>query len=85
MSVDSHLLHRVILDVRAHNVCQLCVNLYLQMLGLAVLRVLPFVQSTGFYYFPIPQDALDPDKGFIKDDSIILEVHVAAEAPHGVA
>ena len=35
--------------------------------------------------FPSTQDALDPNKGFIKDDSIVLEVHVAAEAPHGVA
>ena len=40
---------------------------------------------TVYYLFIFMQDALDPNKGFIKDDSIILEVHVAAEAPHGVA
>lgn len=28
---------------------------------------------------------LDPEKGYIKDDSITLEVHVTAEAPHGVS
>lgn len=39
----------------------------------------------GFSHFVPWNDALDPNKGFIKDDSIILEVHVAAEAPHGVA
>ena len=27
---------------------------------------------------------LDPSKGYIKDDSIILEVYVTADAPHGV-
>ena len=48
-----------------------------------VLLVYPCVY--GLCYFAIPQDALDPNKGFIKDDSITLEVHVAAEAPHGVA
>lgn len=39
----------------------------------------------GFSHFVAWNDALDPNKGFIKDDTIILEVHVAAEAPHGVA
>lgn len=28
---------------------------------------------------------LDPEKGFIKDDTITLEVHVVADAPHGVS
>lgn len=30
------------------------------------------------------QDILDPEKGWVKDDSIILEVWVSADAPHGV-
>lgn len=30
-------------------------------------------------------DVLDPEKGYIKDDAITLEVHVTAEAPHGVS
>lgn len=30
-------------------------------------------------------DVLDPEKGYIKDDAIVLEVHVTAEAPHGVS
>lgn len=30
-------------------------------------------------------DVLDPEKGYIKDDTITLEVHVAADAPHGVS
>lgn len=30
-------------------------------------------------------DVLDPEKGYIKDDSIILEVQVTADAPHGVS
>lgn len=28
---------------------------------------------------------LDPEKGYIKDDTITLEVHVSADAPHGVS
>lgn len=32
----------------------------------------------------ILQELCDPSKGFIKDDSIILEVWVQADAPHGV-
>jgi ubiquitin carboxyl-terminal hydrolase 7 len=28
---------------------------------------------------------MDPTKGFIKNDSILLEVDVKADAPHGVA
>ncbi|XP_018913775.1 ubiquitin carboxyl-terminal hydrolase 7 isoform X2 [Bemisia tabaci] len=39
----------------------------------------------GFSHFMVWNDMLDPDKGYIKDDSITLEVHVAAEAPHGVS
>ncbi|XP_016915800.1 ubiquitin carboxyl-terminal hydrolase 7 isoform X1 [Apis cerana] len=39
----------------------------------------------GFSHFMTWQDVLDPDKGFIKDDSITLEVHVMADAPHGVS
>lgn len=27
---------------------------------------------------------MDPEKGYIKDDSIVLEVQVVADAPHGV-
>ena len=27
---------------------------------------------------------MDPNKGFIKDDTVILEVAVQADAPHGV-
>lgn len=30
-------------------------------------------------------DVLDPEKGYIKDDTITLEVHVSADAPHGVS
>lgn len=30
------------------------------------------------------QDIMDPEKGHIKDDAIILEVWVSADAPHGV-
>ena len=30
------------------------------------------------------QELLDPEKGYVKDDSIILEVKVDADAPHGV-
>ena len=31
------------------------------------------------------QDVLDPNRGFQKGDSVILEVRLSAEAPHGVA
>lgn len=30
-------------------------------------------------------DVLDVEKGYIKDDTITLEVHVSADAPHGVS
>ncbi|KAK3929340.1 Ubiquitin carboxyl-terminal hydrolase 7 [Frankliniella fusca] len=39
----------------------------------------------GFSHFMTWEDILDPEKGFIKDDSIILEVFVQADAPHGVS
>ncbi|CAH0563456.1 unnamed protein product [Brassicogethes aeneus] len=39
----------------------------------------------GFSHFMAWNDVLDPEKGYIKDDSITLEVHVTADAPHGVS
>lgn len=39
----------------------------------------------GFSHFLAWQDVLEPEKGYIKDDTIILEVHVNADAPHGVS
>ncbi|KAL1115934.1 hypothetical protein AAG570_005429, partial [Ranatra chinensis] len=39
----------------------------------------------GFSHFMSWTEVLDPDKGYIKDDTIILEVHVMADAPHGVS
>ena len=39
----------------------------------------------GFSHFQAWSDILDPEKGWIKDDSIILEVWVSADAPHGVS
>ncbi|KAL5273891.1 USP7 family protein [Megaselia abdita] len=38
----------------------------------------------GFSYFIGWNEIMDPEKGYIKDDTIVLEVHVVAEAPHGV-
>ncbi|XP_055691767.1 ubiquitin carboxyl-terminal hydrolase 7 [Lutzomyia longipalpis] len=38
----------------------------------------------GFSHFMSWNDVLDPEKGYIMDDAIVLEVHVVAEAPHGV-
>lgn len=38
----------------------------------------------GFSHFMTWNDILDPEKGYIQDDTITLEVHVVAEAPHGV-
>lgn len=38
----------------------------------------------GFSNFMPWADMTDSSKGFIKDDSIILEVYVTADAPHGV-
>uniref|UniRef100_T1J1R9 Ubiquitin carboxyl-terminal hydrolase 7 n=1 Tax=Strigamia maritima TaxID=126957 RepID=T1J1R9_STRMM len=39
----------------------------------------------GFSHFMAWNEVLDAEKGFIKDDSITLEVHVVADAPHGVS
>lgn len=39
----------------------------------------------GFSNFITMSELLDPDKGYIKDDSITLEVYVKADAPHGVS
>ncbi|XP_018335217.1 ubiquitin carboxyl-terminal hydrolase 7 isoform X2 [Agrilus planipennis] len=39
----------------------------------------------GFSHFMSWNDVLDPEKGFIKDDTITLEVYVIADAPHGVS
>ncbi|CAH1982094.1 unnamed protein product [Acanthoscelides obtectus] len=39
----------------------------------------------GFSHFMTWNDVLDPEKGFIKDDAITLEVQVVADAPHGVS
>ncbi len=30
------------------------------------------------------QDLLDPEKGYCKDDTVLFEAHVIADAPHGV-
>lgn len=38
----------------------------------------------GFSHFMSWNEICDPEKGYIQDDSILLEVHVVAEAPHGV-
>lgn len=32
----------------------------------------------------VMQELLDPEKGYVKDDKVTLEVHVIADAPHGV-
>ncbi|CAH2106521.1 unnamed protein product [Euphydryas editha] len=39
----------------------------------------------GFAHFISWNNLFDPDNGFIKDDSITIEAHVVAEAPHGVS
>ncbi|XP_030854698.1 ubiquitin carboxyl-terminal hydrolase 7 isoform X4 [Strongylocentrotus purpuratus] len=39
----------------------------------------------GFSHFMAWSDLLDPEKGYVKDDAITLEVHVVADAPHGVS
>lgn len=39
----------------------------------------------GFSHFMAWNEVLDPERGYIKDDTIILEVWVAADAPHGVS
>ncbi|XP_039289930.1 ubiquitin carboxyl-terminal hydrolase 7 isoform X2 [Nilaparvata lugens] len=38
----------------------------------------------GFSHFMTWSEVMDPDKGYIEDDAITLEVHVNADAPHGV-
>lgn len=38
----------------------------------------------GYSNFITLADLNDPEKGYIKHDSIVLEVHVVADAPHGV-
>jgi len=39
----------------------------------------------GFSHYMSWNEVLDPDKGFIKDDAVIFEVKVNADAPHGVS
>ena len=39
----------------------------------------------GFSHFMAWNDVLDPEKGYIKEDTITLEVFVSADAPHGVS
>ncbi|XP_053388715.1 ubiquitin carboxyl-terminal hydrolase 7-like [Mercenaria mercenaria] len=39
----------------------------------------------GYSNFLPWNELLDPDKGFFKDDKVILQVHVIADAPHGVS
>ncbi|KAJ8938767.1 hypothetical protein NQ318_009122 [Aromia moschata] len=39
----------------------------------------------GFSHFMAWNEVLDPEKGYIKDDAITLEVQVVADAPHGVS
>lgn len=41
--------------------------------------------ENGTHYHLYLQDILDPEKGWVKDDTIILEVYVCADAPHGVS
>ncbi|XP_055857807.1 ubiquitin carboxyl-terminal hydrolase 7-like [Episyrphus balteatus] len=38
----------------------------------------------GFSIFIAWNDIFNPDKGYVQNDCIVLEVHVMAEAPHGV-
>ncbi|KAL1235898.1 Ubiquitin carboxyl-terminal hydrolase [Trichinella spiralis] len=30
------------------------------------------------------KDVMEPEHGYLKDDTLILEVHLVADAPHGV-
>lgn len=39
----------------------------------------------GFSHFLTFAEILDPERGFSKDDTVILEVWVSADAPHGVS
>ena len=38
----------------------------------------------GFSHYMTWAEVLDPDKGYIKDDTVTFEVKVNADAPHGV-
>ncbi|KAK7111658.1 ubiquitin carboxyl-terminal hydrolase 7-like isoform X1 [Littorina saxatilis] len=38
----------------------------------------------GFSHFLSWNELLDPEKGYVKDDKVTVEVHVVADAPHGV-
>ena len=38
----------------------------------------------GFSHFMQWTEVTDPEKGFIKDNTVIFEVKVTADAPHGV-
>ena len=38
----------------------------------------------GFSHYMTWAEVCDPDKGYIKDDSVTFEVKVNADAPHGV-
>ena len=44
----------------------------------------PKENDWGFSHYMGWAEVLDPDKGYIKDDSVIFEVKVNADAPHGV-
>uniref|UniRef100_A0A183ITX4 Ubiquitin carboxyl-terminal hydrolase 7 n=1 Tax=Soboliphyme baturini TaxID=241478 RepID=A0A183ITX4_9BILA len=44
----------------------------------------PKENDWGYSCFLPMETVLDPDRGYIKDDKILLEVHVYADAPHGV-
>ncbi|WAQ97600.1 UBP7-like protein [Mya arenaria] len=39
----------------------------------------------GYSHFLPWNDLLEPDKGYCKDDKVTLQVHVIADAPHGVS
>ncbi|XKL66747.1 hypothetical protein PGB90_010167 [Kerria lacca] len=39
----------------------------------------------GFSHFLGWNEVTDPEKGYIKDDTVILQAHVIADAPHGVS
>ncbi|GBP91321.1 Ubiquitin carboxyl-terminal hydrolase 7 [Eumeta japonica] len=39
----------------------------------------------GYAHFVSWNDLMDPENGFVKDDSVTLEARVIAEAPHGVS
>lgn len=37
-----------------------------------------------FLFLDLKKEVTDPAKGYLKNDSIIVEIEVQAEAPHGV-